>query len=168
LVFFSLARPTVSSLLWGGPFVLAGQLLRLWAAGSICCYRGEKVKAERLVTWGPFGWIRNPLYLGNGLIGLGWSLMTGYLLMSMVYIFFFVLLYMGIIIPHEERFLEGKFGEAYLRYRAETPMLMPRRFPQKADFQASFHTIILWKSERHSLYITILGTMLFFIKYLWN
>ncbi len=35
------------------------------------------MKADRLVTWGPYGWIRNPLYLANGLMGLGCPLRRG-------------------------------------------------------------------------------------------
>ena len=167
IAFLFLAHPTLPSLLWGFPFVLTGQILRFWAAGSICFYRGEEVKAEELVTWGPFGWIRNPLYLGNGLIGLGWSLMAGCCLMPMAYTLFFVFLYVGVIIPHEEHFLEKTFQTAYCCYRNGTPMLMPRRLPRKTDFQGPFQTAILWKSERHSLYVTVLGTALFFVKYLW-
>ena len=158
---FFLAHPGISSFLWGIPFVFLGQALRFWAAGSISRYRGESVQAEQLVTWGPFGWIRNPLYLGNGLIGLGWTLMARNAFILVLYGLVFLCLYPGIIIPHEERFLQDLFGTAYLRSKEKTPPLFPRRLFQKEDFRGPFNVEILWKSERHSLYVTVLGTLLF-------
>ena len=77
LLILLLARPTRQSLLLGLPFVVLGQAWRFWAVGCIGRYRGEAVGAERLATWGPYAFMRNPLYFGNGLIGLGWGLMAG-------------------------------------------------------------------------------------------
>ena len=57
--------------------IIFGQLWRFWAAGSIGLYRGENVKAARLATRGPYALMRNPLYFGNFLIGLGWSIIAG-------------------------------------------------------------------------------------------
>jgi protein-S-isoprenylcysteine O-methyltransferase Ste14 len=154
----------MTTFLWGVPFVFLGQILRFWGAGSICRYRGEVVQAEQLVTWGPFAWLRNPLYLGNGLIGLGWTLMAGIPLILVLYALFFVLLYPGIIIPHEERFLRQTFEEAYVRYRERTPMLFPHSLRPPNPWRGPFNGEILWKSERHSLYVTLGGTSLFFLK----
>ena len=70
---FGVARFTI-----GMGIVLAGQLLRYWAAGYIPKYRTEKIGAPILVTWGPYKWVRNPLYAGNLIMGLGWSLMLGW------------------------------------------------------------------------------------------
>ena len=62
--------------LWVGLAVLvAGESLRLWAVGHIggrSRTRGETVGA--LETGGPFGLLRNPLYLGNGGIALALGL----------------------------------------------------------------------------------------------
>ncbi len=161
---FFVAQPNVLTFLCGLPFVLLGQGIRFWGAGSICRYRGEVVQAEQLVTWGPFAWLRNPLYLGNGLIGLGWSLMAGMPLILVLYALFFVLLYPGIIIPHEENFLQRTFGDAYSRYRERTPMLFPRSLRPPNSWRGPFNGEILWKSERHSLYVTLGGTALFLLK----
>jgi protein-S-isoprenylcysteine O-methyltransferase Ste14 len=162
-VFFSV-QPDLASFLWGFPVVFLGQSLRFWAAGSIRRYRGEVVGAEELVTWGPFAWVRNPLYLGNGLIGLGWSLMAGNPYILPLYGIFFILLYPVIIIPHEESFLRKTFGEAYSSYYEKTPMLFPRRLLPRTLWKGPFQVGILWKSERHSLYVTLAGTFLFFLK----
>ena len=54
LVIFFLAKPVYESVLFGLVFVIAGQAIRFWAAGSIGLYRGVEVKASCLVTWGPY------------------------------------------------------------------------------------------------------------------
>jgi len=143
--------------------VLLGQVLRFWAAGSIEGYRRETVNAGFLVTWGPFGIVRNPLYLGNGLIGLGWSLMSGPVSV-LVFCGAFVFLYGFLIIPHEEAFLKERFGETYLEYMARTPRLVPVRIPGWDRLKGPFEPSRLWKSERHSVYVTLAGTALFLLK----
>ncbi|NLI96236.1 MAG: isoprenylcysteine carboxylmethyltransferase family protein [Synergistaceae bacterium] len=143
--------------------VFLGQGIRFWAAGIIEGYRSEKVNAKTLVTWGPYGIVRNPLYLGNGLIGLGWSLLAG----SVAVAFFlvsFLFLYCLLIIPYEEGFLEENFGRDYLEYKASTPRLFPFRGIRRKRLQGPFVVSRLWKSERHSLYVTVLGTILFLLK----
>ena len=84
-------------------FLIAGQLLRLWAAGYIPKYRTEVIGAPILITWGPYKWIRNPLYAGNALMGLGWALMAGWGWVA-AFAAAFLLLYSLIIIPAEEEF----------------------------------------------------------------
>lgn len=143
--------------------VFLGQVIRFWAAGSIEGYRRETVNAGFLVTWGPFGFVRNPLYLGNCLIGLGWSLMSG-LVPVLFFCGAFVFLYGFLIIPHEEAFLKERFGEEYLEYFARTPKLLPASFPGWDRLQGPFEPSRLWESERHSVYVTLVGTVLFFLK----
>lgn len=143
--------------------VVLGQGIRFWAAGTIEGYRSENVNANALVTWGPYGIVRNPLYLGNGLIGLGWSFMAGPLAV-LLFLFAFFLLYCLLIIPYEESFLEEQFGQKYIDYRKSTPRLFPFRFPGRNRLQGPFQKSRLWKSERHSLYVTALGTVLFLLK----
>lgn len=70
-----------------------------------------------IVTSGPYGWTRNPLYLallflyvGIALwFGLFWVVVSAPLAMILVHLY---------VIPREERYLEHKFGEEYLRYKA--------------------------------------------------
>ena len=83
--------------------ILAGQLWRCWAAGHIGLYRGENVKAQKLTTTGPYALMRNPLYFGNFLIGLGWSIIAGFFAV-IIFIVSFYVLYDIVIIPHEEKF----------------------------------------------------------------
>lgn len=158
VIILVMARPSASSLALGLAPVLLGQMWRFWAAGSIGRYRGESVGAERLVTWGPYALMRNPLYLGNALIGLGWSVMAGPWAIP-VFIAGFAVLYGIIIIPHEESFLLEKFGDAYREYRRTTGAFFPLS-PPWARVAGPFDVKVLWRSEAHTVLTTIAGTLL--------
>ncbi len=143
------ARPTLALLVVVTALVAAGQMLRFWAAGYIRTYRGETHAASSLATGGPYGLVRNPLYLANGLIGLGLSLSSGPTLVALFSVLF-VVLYVMLIVPQEERFLSAAFGESYDRYRQHTPCWIPaaRQAPHRGgglfDWQAA------WRGETHS------------------
>ena len=162
LVIFIMAKPTWVSFLSGLILVAAGQLFRFWAVGCIGRYRGEVVGATKLVTTGAYALLRNPLYFANGLIGAGWGIMAGWKAL-LFFIIAFVIVYVFIIIPREESFLREKFGVEYVHYCRTTGMFHPKTFPvnirsKKYDFS------VLWKSERYSLWMTILGTVLLSVK----
>ena len=156
------ASPTPGGLLMGIPFVIAGQGVRFWAAGTIGRYRGEKVSARGLVTWGPYAWCRNPLYVGNFLIGLGWSVMASVYVVPAYAAAFFVVYFVGIV-PLEENFLSSTFGEAYLRYRTRVPSFIPKQ-PQTQSLGGPFSFDVLWKSERYSFLVTLFGTLILVLK----
>ncbi|MDR3230451.1 MAG: isoprenylcysteine carboxylmethyltransferase family protein [Synergistaceae bacterium] len=156
-VMLFLAHPTRGSVLLGLPFVVAGQSLRFWAVGCIGRYRGEQVGALALTTWGPYAFVRNPLYVGNGLIGLGWGLMAGPLATA-AFFATFVLLYILLIVPHEEAFLLEKFGAEYERYKNTVGSFFPKAWPG-GRIAGAFERRILWGSERHSLLTTVAGTL---------
>jgi protein-S-isoprenylcysteine O-methyltransferase Ste14 len=156
------AHPSGQSVLWGLPFVVLGQALRFWAVGCIGRYRGERVGAQTLTTWGPYAFARNPLYAGNGLIGFGWGLTAGFLPM-VIFVITFVLLYTVFIIPHEESFLSEKFGAEYSRYRERTGRFFPLKWP-KGRIAGPFDKRVLWASERYSLLTTVVGSLLIIAK----
>ena len=64
-----LATPTWRSLAIGAAIAVAGELLRLWAAGHL-------EKSKEVTRSGPYRFTRHPLYLGpiNFLIGLSLTL----------------------------------------------------------------------------------------------
>ena len=157
-----LAHPTKSSVAWGVSLVVLGQAIRFWAAGCIGRYRGERVGAQSLTTWGPYAFVRNPLYVGNAFIGLGWSIMAGPLAMA-VFVITFVLLYTVLIVPHEESFLLKKFGVEYSRYKEKTGSFFPTNWPS-GRISGPFDSKILWVSELHSLLTTVVGSLLIIVK----
>jgi len=165
LAVFYYAQPSSGTIPLTVLSVSAGQLLRFWAAGSIGLYRGEKVKARELVTWGPYSLIRNPLYLANGMIGAGWSMLGGPMVF-LLFILVFFSLYNLCIIPHEEAFLEKTFGQKYLEYKHKTGRFIPRRFHIPGG-GGKFDPSVLLRSEIYSMMVTIMGTALLVSRVWW-
>jgi protein-S-isoprenylcysteine O-methyltransferase Ste14 len=148
--------------------LVAGQLLRFWAAGVIPKYRTLTLDAPGLVTHGPYAWVRNPLYAGNALMGCGWAVMAGWWWLPSFAAAYFSIYYLAII-PYEERFLLDKFKEEYLVYRNATPSMIPsvKNFRNKAARGLGrFDAEKSWFMERHSLRMNILVTALILFRIL--
>jgi protein-S-isoprenylcysteine O-methyltransferase Ste14 len=102
--------------------VLLGQLLRVSARG----YKAENSKSgHSLVTSGPYGFVRNPMYLGIILIGLGIVLTVLYPWVFLVFIAGFLYRYVNLFIK-EEKLLVKTFGDAYRTYLKRVPRLLPK------------------------------------------
>jgi protein-S-isoprenylcysteine O-methyltransferase Ste14 len=112
-----LTRPRVGAMV-GGPVLATGVLLAAWAVSAA----GRTIISEpdRLVTGGPYALTRNPIYLGWTLIGAGLGLAanTAWVLSLILPAAAFT---HAVEIPREERYLERRFGDAYLRYRSRVP-----------------------------------------------
>ena len=133
-------KPDAFGISIGLPLAFAGELLRCWAVGySGVTTRGNSVTAPELVTAGPYAYVRNPLYVGNFITAAGFAiaftganaagakaaLIAGCLgVMAGVY---------AIIIPHEEKFLRARFGEAFVRYCESVPPIVPHLEPADAQ-----------------------------------
>ena len=110
----------------GALFILAGEAFRLAgvsAAGTVTRRRSRAV--QRLVTYGIFAWMRNPLYVGNLLIWLGFVIGSGLLWFLPVALALFALDY-SLIVRYEEGVLESIFGSEYVEYKRRTPRWLPR------------------------------------------
>lgn len=102
------------------------QALRMYSASFLLGRQAVTTpQADFLATSGPYAYIRNPLYLGNFLIGLAVCLAINewyaYALFVVSYIFVY-----SIVIPYEEKFLRDKFGDTFTQYMAQTGRLLPR------------------------------------------
>ena len=71
-----------------------------------------------IITTGPYSVSRNPLYLFVALVYLGIGLSLGSLWIIIMFIPLIYLVQRLAIIP-EEQYLESKFGDQYLDYKAE-------------------------------------------------
>lgn len=162
-----LADPGQAFILPGLLLVASGQAVRFWAAGTITRYRGEKVGARSLITWGPYSLARNPLYAGNALIGAGWCFLSGSIWAFVLFAAAFYILYLRLVIPYEESFLMKKFPDDFAGYARETGRFFPLRAPGAERILGPFDARVLWTSERHSLWVTVVGTLIILSRRWW-
>lgn len=107
----------------GIAIVVAGLVVRGAVVGLAYIKRGglqKKVYAADLVTDGMFAHCRNPLYVGNLLMVLGYFVIHNN---PWVYVLggaFFLLAYHAIVAA-EENYLSGKFGAGYAEYCRDVP-----------------------------------------------
>ena len=119
--FILTAEPTLSSILAGACFMMAGETIRFISAGTL-------KKRTEVTRAGIYGLTRNPLYIGSFLIGAGACIMSRDPIFSAVFVVGFFILYSRVI-KREERFLLSRYGADYERYLAEVPRIFPRSFP---------------------------------------
>lgn len=70
-----------------------------------------------VVTDGAFRYSRNPMYLSMTLLYVGIAFLVNSLWILLVVLPLIVVIQSGVV-EREERYLERKFGEEYLRYKA--------------------------------------------------
>ena len=73
-------------------------------------------KPKALVTSGPFGISRNPMYLGVTTTSLGIAMLFGTILIFLAPLSFFLTIN-AVFISREEKLLENLFGKDYLGYK---------------------------------------------------
>ena len=119
--------------------VLLGVLVRFWANGYVGHVKVNQTEPEKgqqrigkLVTAGPYAYVRHPLYLGSCLIGAGFCLITGNLWFSVVAIGIFLIVYRRKM-AHEESLLHAEVGTPYGTYQDTVPRWLPtwRRYPNR-------------------------------------
>jgi protein-S-isoprenylcysteine O-methyltransferase Ste14 len=104
---------------------LAGELLRLWAVHHIgVISRTRSDRLGPLVATGPFGICRNPLYVGNIAIWVGFALTAGLPWLAPIVLVLLAAEYHAIV-RWEEALLESRLGAAYRDYVARVPRWIP-------------------------------------------
>jgi hypothetical protein len=117
VLYLWLARPTWKSILLGSVFVISGIVMRALASGHV-------KKNEQLTTSGPYGYTRNPLYLGSLILALGFILAALNWWIALILAAMFAAIYLPVI-QAEEAFLRKQFPE-FEDYSREVPKLFPR------------------------------------------
>ncbi len=79
---------------------------------------------SKLITNGIYRYIRNPQYLGRGVIAVGFGVIANNLLAICVGLIHFLSFW--IIIPAEDKELERRFGDEFESYRKKVPALIPK------------------------------------------
>jgi hypothetical protein len=76
------------------------------------------------VNSGPFAHVRNPLYLGNILLWVGFTLSAG-LLWLVPFVAALLALEYHAIVRWEERLIDSRIGAPYHAYKAQVPRWLP-------------------------------------------
>ncbi|MFH1762487.1 MAG: isoprenylcysteine carboxylmethyltransferase family protein [bacterium] len=139
------AKPGLFTWIAGLCLVIIGEWIRIWgvafAGGST---RTRKVLCSNLITTGPFGYVRNPLYLGNLILSCGLLLVSFALFPELLglYLIFFIFQYYFIVL-FEESYLNQGIGQAYIEYCISVNRFLPRFKPfnikssQKPDYKSA-------------------------------
>ncbi|CAN5549867.1 hypothetical protein BH10ACI2_BH10ACI2_09210 [soil metagenome] len=132
IVFMVFAKPTLTTIAVGSAVALIGVAIRGWASGHIR-------KAKVLAVSGPYGYTRNPLYVGSFILGVGFTVAAGVWWLALI----FSALFIGIYLPVmrvEAQDMHRIFGEEFVDYERNVPLLIPRftvwkKTGEKFDFQ---------------------------------
>ena len=109
----------------GVAITVVGELIRLWGVyhiGAISRTRSERLGP--LVAGGPFALVRNPLYVGNILLWVGFAIAARMLRLAPIILVLLALEYHAIV-RWEETLLESRLGQAYREYAARVPRWIP-------------------------------------------
>jgi protein-S-isoprenylcysteine O-methyltransferase Ste14 len=145
-----LARPTWKSILLGVIISVAGLAVRAWASGYL-------IKDRTLAVSGPYRYSRNPLYVGNFLLGIGIVVGARSWWVLGLFIIYYGLFY-PLIIRRERDRMKQLFPEQYEEYRKKVPLFFPslrKRLPAEGKFRWSLYlrnkeyralqgTVVVW------------------------
>lgn len=116
------------------------------AAGTVTRRRSRDV--QRLVTYGIFAWVRNPLYVGNFFAWMGFTVVSGVFWFLPIAALLFAIEY-TLIVRYEEGVLESIFGQEYLDYKQRTPRWFLRPPAVRESGQHDWREA--WWSEKSTL-----------------
>ncbi|MDQ6611488.1 MAG: isoprenylcysteine carboxylmethyltransferase family protein [Gemmatimonadota bacterium] len=148
--------------------VALGELVRtagVAAAGTVTRRRSRHV--QRLVTYGAFGWCRNPLYVGNFLAWIGFTVVSGVFWFIPVSIVLFAIEY-TLIVRYEEGVLESIFGREYLDYKQVAPRWIGR--PPRGDNSGQHDWMEAVWSEKSTVlqYVALIALFILKAMYLYR
>ena len=112
----------------GAGVTVVGELIRLWGVyhiGAISRTRSERLGP--LVASGPFARLRNPLYVGNIALWVGFALTARLVWLAPVILVLLALEYHAIV-RWEETLLESRLDQTYRDYAARVPRWVPVLF----------------------------------------
>lgn len=120
-----LGEPQLVPFYVGAGIAAIGTLVRLWASGHV-------MKNKELATNGPYALVRHPLYVGNILLLVGFSLASS-LWWSDLLMFALLLFYYPPTIAYEDNKLHEIFGESWETWSKTTHALIPTLPQHTAD-----------------------------------
>ncbi len=149
----------------GVPVVLLGEWIRMWGVhhiGSVSRTRTERLGP--LIDHGPFAMVRNPLYIGNILLWLGFSISARLLWLAPI-VFVLLMIEYHAIVRWEERLLESRMGDSYRHYLTRVPRWLPNLAGRSTSgHDAAFSWTQTIYSERGTLIAIAAGYALLALK----
>jgi protein-S-isoprenylcysteine O-methyltransferase Ste14 len=151
----------------GVAVTILGETIRLWSVryiGAVSRTRSERLGP--LIVAGPFAIVRNPLYVGNIVLWVGFAVAAQLLWLVPIVIALLALEYHAIV-TWEEQLLEARLGEDYRNYAERVPRWIPGRHRGDRGFRRqpipfSWNEAIF--SERGTLIAMALGYLLLWLK----
>jgi len=113
------ARPDIGTVGIGLAIAVIGQVFRIYAAGYI-------FKNKQLASTGPYALVRHPLYLGNFIILLGFTIASNNAYVAAGVILFFLIWYPAAI-AYEDSKLENIFGDEWRAWSKNIRAMIPGR-----------------------------------------
>jgi len=106
---------------YGAPIAILGELIQMWAGSQLH-------KDQHLTISGPYSHVRNPMYIGRFVLGMGFFIMTlnPYLIGGYVIVF---AAYAHMRVNREESRLKVIFEPDYQHYCSEIHRWLPRLKP---------------------------------------
>jgi len=158
IILFVFSKPFLITLVIGIFISFCGEIFRFVSVGYTGrTTRSKNVQSDILVTNGPYGYVRNPIYIGNFFLSLGIviSANTFFPWFILVYIMLFSIQYF-FIIRYEERFLQERFEENYSRYISKVPSFFPKlgRYRERSSVKPDFKKALI--SEKTTIFIVLL------------
>ena len=135
-------------------FVLIGIFGRIWSSLYI-----EGSKTKKLITQGSYSIMRNPLYFFSFLILLGFCFTIKSIFVTIILLLVWVLVYRNTIAVEEKNLLDIHKNE-YMRYRSNTPRILPKLSLYKKSEKMSTLNINIRGIER--VLVESLGFLLVF------
>lgn len=141
----------------GVSLILLGQLLRVSARG----HKAENsLGGNQLIQDGPYSMVRNPMYLGIILIGLGTVFFILEFWVVVIFAALFILRYLRLFVK-EEKILQESFGLEYATYKKNVPRLLPSlSFIFKKEIPACLPLKLAWFKRESLSIVVVLGVCL--------
>ncbi|MEJ2727229.1 MAG: isoprenylcysteine carboxylmethyltransferase family protein [Deltaproteobacteria bacterium] len=120
--------PRSLSIILALPFFAFALFLLGWSVLNFFRARGTPVPFNpppRLVTTGPYAYVRNPMLTGIFALLFGFGMLLGSASLLVVFTPLFILINVWELKVIEEPELVKRLGEDYIEYRKRTPMFFP-------------------------------------------
>ena len=154
------AQPDTGMVAIGLVMAVVGQVFRIYAAGFIH-------KNKQLASTGPYALVRHPLYLGNFLILIGFTLAAANLYVAGGVLLFFLIWYPAAI-AYEDAKLERIFEDEWRAWSKNIRAIIPGRFrwaDLKTDGWDTYQSLIRNGELPISLYLFSCGIWLWVVSH---